>query len=360
MSNDVVKYESGGVVVTKEEWEVLKTTLCKEATDTEMRLFFHDCARRGTHPLDRKIHFTKRKGRYVPITSIDFMRERAGATGAHLGTSNGVFTGTPGKPGFECKVTVSKNVSGKKVDFEATCRWEEYYPGSDGYTGMWDKMKHNQLEKCTEAKAFRKAFAAELANLYTFEEKHLIEEAQDMRDSVIEPYGDYKPDTWIEGTFLSIEPPISAEPGKFRVQCLDFLSSWDMWGPPLGWDEGYQEGDAIRFQYTKRGKYRVVTCIERFVDEIKKQIIEDLHDEFSSNEPVPIEPTGEAVEMFSEVKALERFLDGSTEGKRRFKNVKKDFGVVDFLEVQPENHMLYHDALLHQKEEMLEKQAAAL
>ena len=70
--NELMVKEAGEVVITGEQVDIIKSTVCKDATDSEMQLYFYDCKRRGVHPLDRLIHFTKRGGRYVPITSIDF------------------------------------------------------------------------------------------------------------------------------------------------------------------------------------------------------------------------------------------------------------------------------------------------
>ena len=64
-------------VVTRDQLELIKRTVAVGATDAELELFLFDCQRRGVHPLDRLIHFTKRGGRYTPITSIDFLRGRA-------------------------------------------------------------------------------------------------------------------------------------------------------------------------------------------------------------------------------------------------------------------------------------------
>jgi hypothetical protein len=51
----------------------------------------------------------------------------------------------------------------------ATVYWKEFYPGQKlGH--MWRKMPHNQLAKCGEAGALRKAFPRKLGGLYINEE----------------------------------------------------------------------------------------------------------------------------------------------------------------------------------------------
>lgn len=157
--------------LTRDQLDLVKRTVAQDATDDELRLFLHDCGRRGVHPLDRLIHFTKRGGKYVPITSIDFMRSRAAATGEYAGNDNPVFVyGDPdAKHPTESTVTVWRMVQGTRCAFTATARWSEYNPGQ-GLDFMWKKMPHVLLSKCAEALALRKGFPQEVAGLYAAEE----------------------------------------------------------------------------------------------------------------------------------------------------------------------------------------------
>src|SRR6187431_1396021 len=153
--------------VPGEQLALIKRTIAKDATDDELALFIHDCARQGVHPLDKLIHFTKRKGKYTPITSIDFLRIRAGDSGECVGSDDAVFTGTPLTASFEARVTVYRLVQGQRGAFSATARWTEYKPDEDF---MWKKMPHVMMAKCAEALALRKAFPKQLAGLYVKEE----------------------------------------------------------------------------------------------------------------------------------------------------------------------------------------------
>lgn len=157
------------VVITSEQMELAKETVAKGATDAEFHLFVYDCRRRGVHPLDRLIHFTKRGGKYTPVTSIDMFRARAASTKVHMGTDDVIFCGIPGDPGFQATVTVYRLVQGEKCPFTATARMSEYMPESPN-DFMWKKMPHGQLGKCAEALALRKGFPQELEGLHTFEE----------------------------------------------------------------------------------------------------------------------------------------------------------------------------------------------
>src|SRR6185295_4645697 len=169
MSNEVAVLESQQVTISGEQKALIKNTICQGATDAEMQLFFFDCQRRGTHPLDKLIHFTKRDGKYTPVTSIDFFRLRAHSSGAYAG--EGATTYELGEDGLpnECTVAVLRLVQGQVCTWRATARWAEYYPGEkSGF--MWRKMPFLMLAKCAEALALRKAFPAELQGLYVKEE----------------------------------------------------------------------------------------------------------------------------------------------------------------------------------------------
>ena len=155
--------------VTNEQIELIRRTVAKDATDDELQLYFFDCKRRGVHPLDKLIHFTKRAGRYTPITSIDFMRSRAAGSGAYAGNEDAIFMDTSGPFPSLATVTVYRLVGGVRCPFTGTARWAEYYPG-DQSGAMWKKMPHTMLGKCAEALALRKGFPEELAGLYAKEE----------------------------------------------------------------------------------------------------------------------------------------------------------------------------------------------
>ncbi len=169
MSTNLAIVDGGVPPVTTEQVALIKTTIAKDATDTELQLFFfYDCRRQGVHPLDKLIHFTKRGGKYTPITSIDFMRQRAAQTGECGGIDDAVFVGEPKTPAFAATVTVYRLVQGQRCAFTATARWSEYKPETNDF--MWQKMPFVMLGKCAEALALRKGFPQQLAGLYAKEE----------------------------------------------------------------------------------------------------------------------------------------------------------------------------------------------
>ncbi len=158
-----------GIVITPEQVTLIKRTVAKDATDDELKLYFYDCQRRGVHPLDKLIHFTKRGGRYTPITSIDFMRTRAAESGEMAGSDDAMYAVDEGLRPIAATVSVYRMTEGQRFAYTATARWSEYCPAA-GQNHMWLKMPHTMLAKCAEALALRKAFPQQLAGLYAREE----------------------------------------------------------------------------------------------------------------------------------------------------------------------------------------------
>ena len=151
--------------VTREQLDLIKRTVAVGASDAELELFLFDCQRRGVHPLDRLLHFTKRGGKYTPITSIDYLRTRAADTGEMAGSDDPVFD----QDARAATVTAYRLTRGTRYGYTATARYGEYVP-APGSDGMWKKMPHTMLAKCAEALALRKAFPQQLAGLYVTEE----------------------------------------------------------------------------------------------------------------------------------------------------------------------------------------------
>jgi hypothetical protein len=119
------------------------------------------------HPLDKLIHFTKRGGRYTPITSIDFMRMRAADTGELAGNDDPIYVFQEGETVLPqvATVTVYRLTQGQRFPYTASARWAEYKPPT-GQDHMWLKMPQLMLGKCAEALALRKAFPKQLHGIY--------------------------------------------------------------------------------------------------------------------------------------------------------------------------------------------------
>jgi len=178
MSKDLtVKQPNQMAEFNDEQVEILRKTLFKDYNDDEMRFAITVCNRTGLDPFSRQIYFQKRKNRktnedsIVITTGIDGFRLIATRSNAYAGSDEPVFVEEDGKPmPLKATVTVYRMVQGMRVGFTASVRWIEFYPGDGPDGAMWRKMPFGQLGKCAEAQALRKAFPAELSNIYAPEE----------------------------------------------------------------------------------------------------------------------------------------------------------------------------------------------
>lgn len=163
--------------------KLLKNTICKGATDDEFQLFLHACERARLDPFMKQIHAifrnvkNKETGKWERMmtiqTSVDGFRLIAERTGnyspgrepTYLYDEKGILQAAT--------AYVKKRTSdGMWHEVAATAFFEEYaQKDKDGQpTHFWSKMKHNQLAKCAESLALRKAFPADLSGIYTNEE----------------------------------------------------------------------------------------------------------------------------------------------------------------------------------------------
>jgi len=216
----VVRSINSATEFDSEQIEVLRNTIFKGYTDNEMKFALAVCNRTGLDPFVRQIHFTKRANKrtgnsdIVMTTGIDGFRLTANRSHAYAGSDDPAFKLVSEKP-VEATVTVYKIVQGIRCPFTATARWVEFYPG-DGPDGfMWRKMPFVMLGKCAEAQALRKAFPAELSNIYSHEEmaqssndRAVIQTKADQVNEILAL--DSSPDLEIDASF-SDEPDFLTE-----------------------------------------------------------------------------------------------------------------------------------------------------
>lgn len=184
----IVQQQSNGgheLSLTREQVELVKRTVAQGATDDELNLFLHAAQRMGLDPLAKQIYAVKRwdgtLGRNVMAiqVGIDGFRLTAQRTKEADGQEGPFWCGEDGAwrdvwmdeaPPVAAKVVVYRK--GQSRPYTGVAMYKSYVQlKKDGKpVQMWLKMPENQLAKCAEALALRKAFPAELGGAYTPEE----------------------------------------------------------------------------------------------------------------------------------------------------------------------------------------------
>ncbi len=159
--------------------KAVQAAIAPDLNPAELKLFAMVAYRSGLDPFARQIHAIKRQGKVTFQTGIDGFRSSAERTGTYDGQDEPEFGPTCScneapKPHPEwARTTVYRIRNGERKPQAATAYWHEFKPapGPNGNQDhMWKKMPRNQLAKCSEALAFRKAFPYVLADIYSPEE----------------------------------------------------------------------------------------------------------------------------------------------------------------------------------------------
>lgn len=218
---------------TKTQVGLLKRTVAKGLTDDEFLLFMYTCKRTGLDPFIKQIYAIKRyssdeKNYHMSIqTGIDGYRLIADRTRKYAGSDEPVFEINPDNHDRPIKatVTVHKMVDGEKCSFTGEARWSEFAqknPKNGELMGRWVDMGFNQLAKCAEAQALRKAFPADLAGVMTHDESPVIDItiAEDGAGSDEPKPADTKPDTLFTGHLVGYEAsnPQKKTPHRFTIK----------------------------------------------------------------------------------------------------------------------------------------------
>jgi phage recombination protein Bet len=207
-----------GVEFTRDQIELLKRTIAKDASDDELDLFLYQCKRTRLDPFTRQCYFMKRSAydkrlrksvdKFSFETSIDGLRLIAERTDKYAGqiapewadvqpTDHGiVITWYPVWP-FRDREPYAARVGVLRKDFDqplfAVARFDAYMQTVDVWendqrtdkkrlNAMWEKRGAEQLAKCAEALALRQAFPNEMSGVYTSEEMGQSENDRDDDD----------------------------------------------------------------------------------------------------------------------------------------------------------------------------------
>ena len=166
------------------------------AGEGDLAVFFHQSVRTGLDPFAKQLYMIGRKdranvdGQWVDVTKwtiqtgIDgyrlVARRAADRAGQQLTYDDTLWCGPDGEwrdvwlqpqPPLAAKVVVYRGAE----RFSAVAHWPEYVQtkrtaDGDVPNSMWSRMGRNQLAKCAEALALRKAFPQDLSGIYTDDE----------------------------------------------------------------------------------------------------------------------------------------------------------------------------------------------
>lgn len=213
----------------RKQIEVLRNSICKDATPEEFEVFLMACNKTQLDPFMRQIYAVPRKvknseGAYIKTmtiqTGIDGYRLIAERTGLYAPGPEPTYSYDDQKNLVSATAYIKKQTrDGTWHTISASAYVDEYMQTyTDKYTkeqkpsGMWATMPRTMLAKCAEAQALRRAFPAEMSGVYTKEEM----QQADIED--ITPRISLEQASYLEKLFSQCEP-------EYKQIALDYLKA---------------------------------------------------------------------------------------------------------------------------------------
>lgn len=163
-----------------------------KAPDADLSVFLHYCQRTGMDPFTKQIYMIGRwdgkeqRTKYTIQMAIDGFRIIAERSRQYVGQTEPLWCGPDGvwrdvwtfaEPPVAAKIGVLRQ--GWPAPTYAVAHFKEFAAKyGNSLTAMWQQMPANQIAKCAEAAALRKAFPHDLSGIYIPEE---MEQADQIR-----------------------------------------------------------------------------------------------------------------------------------------------------------------------------------
>jgi len=242
MIRSAAQQESVLALYPTEQINMLRNQIAPGFTDAELAYGLTVARARNLDPFQKQVYFSKRRSRvgdnWVEKVEVEptiaGLESIADRTGELDGEDPPLWCGVDGvwhdvwlddrSPPAAAKFTLYRK--GRSKPFYAVALFVEYCQrNKEGKpTQMWAKMPANQLLKCAEAKALRKAFPTELGGLYTKEE---MEQADNPSRFDSLPQESRELDVTPAARVVTIEPkqPQATKKGEALPPVPDFIDT---------------------------------------------------------------------------------------------------------------------------------------
>ena len=252
--------ELSTVVLDQEQVKLIKDTICKGATDNELKLFIQQCNRTGLDPFARQIYSIERRTKNMRTgqwettrqtqVSVDGFRLIAERTGKYAGQIGPFWCGKDGawkEVWLSAEAPAACKVGILRTDFKEPLYGVALYKAYVQTTStgepnaMWKKMPELMLAKCAESLALRKAFPMELSGLYSPDEMgqansnvpEVVEQKQQcISEQKAEALPEATPEPILEGEIIEpinntpVEKKPAEAPQTAEFDENEFLRNW--------------------------------------------------------------------------------------------------------------------------------------